>query len=343
MTKRRIIGILILLLGIGCLLIPISIGKNFEELYQRWVEINYHSIKDARDILYISIDNIDLVPKKGYLPPPGLRETFLKNPSILEVAEEISIRMHIDGWRSGAPEEYEVHCAATTPDILRVANIELVGGRFLTWEDLDKKNAVCVMESMGEDWFRKAFGREVKIGDHIFYPYYEKGELFRIPLEIVGFVRTHTVYDYQPRELDNCFAFLPLSIALKIITEEVQRWGLTLDDAPKLSITYHFRVLSNLKAAREIYKTEENYLNTKPYYWPSQKLTPIPPEKYPFPPNPKYLGRSPPWVSEPRTLPYVPFTNYPLLLLRGARWLYYNLFFLAFILIGASIILFWKK
>lgn len=316
MGRGRTVGVILTLIGVVALLIWVSVYNSFEESYQRKVEENYQSINDARDILSHAFLGDDEPP-----PPEICLEAYLKCPSILEVAVKFStdifgLGLIPRGYPTQIiPTPIDVRAPAVTPDFLRVANIEVVEGRFLTWEDVEKKRMVCVLETHPNNpyWF----GQEMKIGDHLYIDHElnEEGKLTERPLEIVGLVKTHTVEVIDRRAYDAPLAYYPLTVAVKAFQEE---------EGPIMPhLIYYFRVLDNLKAAKEIEETTKMLLGgADPFSSPIQRIT-------------GELNRYPPWVEKPPHKPYIPFTNQALISLNQTRWLFYKLPFL-FIVIGVS-------
>ncbi len=322
MGRRRTVGVILTLIGVVALLIWVSVYSSFEESYQRKLENNYQSINDARDILRLTV-----LVALGKPLPENSKEVFLKCPSVIEIAESFhgglfALALTPRGLPTQIiPEIMEIQAAAVTPDILDVANIEVVEGRFLTWEDVEKKRMVCVLEDHPSNpyWF----GREMKVGDYLYSrdSLDEEGKLFHNPLEIVGLVKTHTIYNWEAKGMEISSAYLPLSVAL----EWYRDWGLRNKIGETPSINYYFRVLDNLKAAKEIKEATRLLLGgADPHLngYPVQRISGEP-------------NRLPPWVEDPLHKPYIPFTNQALISLNQTRWLFYKLPYL-FMVISVS-------
>ncbi|MBT9131463.1 MAG: hypothetical protein DDT41_01769 [candidate division WS2 bacterium] len=319
-SRRRTVGVILTLIGVVSLLIWVSVYNSFEESYQRKVEENYQSISDARDILDYAF--LGIVPP---LPEIAL-EAFRKCPSVLEVAVMFpttifGLGLIPRGYPTQIiPMQIDVFAPAVTPDFLRVANIEVVEGRFLTWEDVEKKRMVCVLEIHPSNpyWF----GQEMKIGDYLYIDHdlNQEGKLTEWSLEIVGLVKTHTVHEMGRRGGGHPLpqAYYPFTVALEAYREEMG------PGTPYL--VYYFRVLDNLKAAKEIKETTKLLLGgADPHLngYPVQKITGVGP------------NRLPPWVEDPLHKPYIPFTNQALISLNQTRWLFYELPYL-FMVISVS-------
>ncbi len=315
----RTFTIVLIIFLAGLFLLPLRFfGENhFERLYEKLVEINYRSIKDGRDILSMEMSVLLLDMPNPFpgeilgfplLPltresSPGLREEFLKSPYILEVAEEISQYLFIpfnpeeinyqddDSWA-------ELWGYAVTPDLARVANLEILEGRFLSWEDEDKRSAVCVIAYSGEkDYFQKALKREVKLGDFI---YLGPHNIY----EIVGLVKVNAIYDDTTKKDNRMVVFLPLSTNLKRKYVDFRKANVAADFRPR----YHFRVLDVFKAARDLEKITERLVGK--HSSPRQRISPL----GDYPPigsreNYKYRNRVAPWRHAEVTADHPPDTD----------------------------------
>ncbi|MBT9151476.1 MAG: hypothetical protein DDT40_01671 [candidate division WS2 bacterium] len=334
MGRRRTISIILIVFAIGLLLVNLTLKETVEGLYQKKVKDNYHSITDGRDILKIYM-GLEVLKDGQKVEPDLTKDFFLKLPSIVEVAETKPLVLHYNIKDVKGAKPYkgafgDFYCSATTPDMFKVANLELVEGRFLTWEDVEKERMVCVIEYMGD-----SFG----VGNYLYFHNVlmmgEGEELTDNPLEVVGIVKTKTVFNYHARGWDDKAAYIPFSTAIKLILEEVSKPGFERPYPAKdlfLSRDVYLRVLDVDKGAREITEAlkarfKELGKELGPAQVPTQYLTH---EK---------LIRFPPWDNRPFHESYLPFTNHPLISLMRMKKVFDNLPFISLFLILIGVIL----
>ncbi|MBU1616098.1 ABC transporter permease [bacterium] len=136
--------------------------------------------------------------------------SFLKKncPSILAATEvcEIGLDYPLSSGNSVYLCGYGVE-----PQLAKMAEIDIIRGRFINPVDLQERRKVCVIEQT-PTIFQMCRGN-IKIGDYMSYGGTER-------LKIVGFVRTKKIIsaEYGPGE----FAYLPLSTVKEITIS--QRW-----------------------------------------------------------------------------------------------------------------------
>jgi putative ABC transport system permease protein len=134
--------------------------------------------------------------------------SFIKKncPSVLAATEvcDISLDYPLSSGNSVYLCGYGIE-----PQLARMAEIEVIRGRFINPTDLQERRRVCVIEQT-PSIFQICRGK-IKIGDYINYGGTER-------LKIVGFVRTKKIIsaEYGPGE----FAYLPLSVAKEIVIRE---------------------------------------------------------------------------------------------------------------------------
>lgn len=333
MGKRRSIAFVFLFMGIVILLFWFIPRGYFEEVYKNRVEENYHSINDARDILSKAFWSY---PEAGRPPlPPEAKEVFKKLPSVLEVAQGFPIYLGAAGRKvvnSGEYEYYEVEIwtYGVTPEIMEIANIDLLEGRFLTWEDVEKERMVCVLEDHPNNLL--IFGRKMGIGNYLTFdsPLDERGQPKENPkysFEIVGLVKTHTVFNYQNQGLKyKVGAYVPLSSAVKVVREESVGLGYNPD------YYYYCRVLDTEKGVLELEEAVKKLMGMRrnPYSPFTQRIE-------------GDVVRYPSFDEEYKYYPLIPFTNHALISLRTRWMMFNNLPFLSLFFILTGNLLLWRR
>lgn len=312
----RALSLCLLLLGLGLLTVWLVGKGSFEDIYQRKVWENYLSVDIGRDILSLSTNKKSPEWKGDELLPPNLPleaiERFLKCPSILEASASFNLHLHALGTLEGSPYITGSDTIATTPGMQMISNLEIIEGRFLTWEDVQEKRNVCVLDL---DKFNElsVFVENIGLGSFLYFDNTldEEGKLSDDPYEVVGIVKRHG--------LTISYCFIPISTGAEMINREFFKPN--SKETLRYPNDFYFKVISTTKAVEEIEETVRDIFGgIYPYEIPTQMWAGV-------------------FFNPPK-----PFTNYELIRLRNLKYLFYRLPLIAFILISISVVfILWGK